>query len=122
MAITIIDIDDFNGEIVRDNTTYTIQDNNLLQNLTLSKTSLCGGKFTAGHSHKGLDEVYYFIKGNGIMRIDDEYTIVEPGKIILVPGGAFHQVINSDESHRLDFICVFQKYDRNDSSATYVTT
>lgn len=121
MAITIIDIDDFNGEIVRDNTTYTIQDNNLLQNLTLSKTSLRGGKFTAGHSHKGLDEVYYFINGNGIMRIDDEYTIVNPGKIILVPGGAFHQVINSDDSQQLDFICVFQKYDRNDSSATYVT-
>ena len=32
MAITVIDIDTFNGEIVRDNATYTIQDNNLLQN------------------------------------------------------------------------------------------
>jgi mannose-6-phosphate isomerase-like protein (cupin superfamily) len=119
MAITTLNIDNFGGELVRDNPTYTIRDDNSLNNLTVSKTSLCGSKFTAGHSHKGLDEVYYFIKGNGIMRIDNEYTIVKSGDIVLVPGGAFHQVINSHESQKLDFICVFQKYDRNDSSATY---
>ena len=105
--------------VIRNNEVYYIQDNNILANLTLSKTTLHPNKHTKGHKHDGLDEVYHFISGNGIMRINDDFTIVEPGDIILVPGGDFHQVINSSSSSSMEFICIFQKYDRDENTASY---
>jgi len=110
-----------NNNIVRKNDVYVIEDNDFLNNLTLSKTTLRQERYTSGHKHDGLDEAYYFISGDGIMRINDDYTIIEPGDIVLVPGGDFHQVINTSKTKELIFICVFQKYDREDLSATTYT-
>ena len=103
----IYDQHDIGGEIVKDNETYLLKDNKTLNNLVLSSTKLYRGMATRGHNHVGQEEVYFFIQGTGIMLVGDEKFRVGVGSVVLIPDGAFHQVINDGEMH-LVFNCVFQ--------------
>lgn len=98
---------DIGGEIVKDNETYLLKDNKTLNNLVLSSTKLYRGQATRGHHHVGQEEVYFFVQGTGMMIVGEEKFRVNAGDIILIPDGAFHQVINDGEQH-LTFNCVFQ--------------
>ena len=97
---------DIGGEIVKDNETYLLKDNKTLKNLVLSSTCLYRGQMTRGYSHAGQEEVYIFVRGTGIMMVDDEKFRVTGGDIILIPDGAFHRVINDGDMDLL-FNCVF---------------
>ena len=114
-----VNIKDVGGKITKDNATYILQDNNLLKNLTLSSTFLKPHQSTRGHSHADLEEVYFFTKGIGIMTLGEESFPVEQNDIVLIPSGQFHRVIN-DTDEMLEFVCVFQKYDRSSDTAKYV--
>jgi oxalate decarboxylase/phosphoglucose isomerase-like protein (cupin superfamily) len=94
------------GDIVKDNETYLLKDNKTLKNLVLSSTCLYRGQMTRGHSHAGQEEVYFFVKGTGMMMVDEEKFRVEQGDVVLIPDGAFHRVINDGEMN-LVFNCVF---------------
>ena len=109
---------DIKGDIVKDNDTYTLIDNNHLQNLTLSKTILKPGQETRGHSHENQEEVYFF-HGYGKMQLGEKTFGVSPGSIVLIPKGTFHKVINHHTNHACMFICVFEKYDRISDTANY---
>lgn len=104
----------FGGRLVRDSDVYQVKDDERLQNLIVSKTTLNPLKQTSGHSHDGLDEVYVFTGSpgqRGEMIVGEERFKVAPGMIILVPQGLFHQVINTEKTP-LEFIAIFQRYDR----------
>ena len=92
--------------IIKQNKTYTVIDNTeLLNNLVVSKTILHPTKETTGHSHKGQEEVYYFVNGNGTMELDDKTINVYPGDVVLIEDGVFHRV--HAENHGCYFVCVF---------------
>tara|TARA_R110000787_G_scaffold219526_1_gene328235 strand:- start:23 stop:418 length:396 start_codon:yes stop_codon:yes gene_type:complete len=110
--------DHIGGEVTKDNSTYILQDNNLLDNLTLSKTTLKPMQCTGGHSHDDLEEVYFFMKGRGRMQLGDETFEVKAEDIILIPQGKFHKVYN-DMHIPMEFVCVFEKYDRDSDVAKY---
>jgi len=99
-------IDDIGGDIVKDNETYLLKDNKLLNNLVVSSTLLHPFKQTNGHNHSGHEEVYIFVHGFGEMEIDDEKFYVKPNDVVLIPDGAFHRVKNI-QSEPLYFVCVF---------------
>lgn len=102
-------INDIGGSVVKQDDRYVVTDNNFLNNLVLSSTDLNPGKQTSGHRHAGQEEVYFFVRGSGKMVIDgdsyEEFPVKE-GDIILIPDGAFHQVINNGKEN-LYFVCVF---------------
>lgn len=98
---------DIGGEVVKDNETYLLKDNKTLNNLVLSSTKLYRGQATRGHKHDNQEEVYFFVQGTGVIIVDQEKFRVSAGDIILIPDGAFHQVINDGEQN-LTFNCVFQ--------------
>ena len=104
--------EDIAGEIIRDTEVYQVIDNKFLNNLTLSKTILYPTQKTSGHGHEGLEEVYFFKTGTGIMKLDDAEFPVMAGDIVLIPAGAFHQVFNNMADEDLEFVCVFQSYTR----------
>jgi mannose-6-phosphate isomerase-like protein (cupin superfamily) len=103
--------------IVKNDSRYIVKDNTKLKNLVLSSTELNAGKATSGHAHKGQEEIYFFINGSGEMIVGDERFPVEEGDVVLIPDGAFHQVINTQKPPRagsrvptdntLVFNCVF---------------
>ena len=94
------------GEIVKDNETYLLRDNKLLNYLVVSSTLLLPGKETRGHSHDGQEEVYFFHYGHGEMTLGDETFPVTGGETVLIPDGVFHKVKNTEE-YPLYFVCVF---------------
>ena len=99
-------IKDIDGEIIKDNDTYLLRDNKTLNNLILSSTRLKPKKETTGHSHKGKEEVYYFVEGEGVMVLRYDMFEVKEGDVVLIPDGAFHQVKNPTDKD-LYFVCVF---------------
>lgn len=107
------------GEIVKDNETYTLEDNNALDHLTLSKTTLKPGMSTRGHSHEDQEEVYFFERGRATMIVGEESHAVIPGSIVLIPKGHFHRVINMSSTDDCEFVCVFEKYNRKGDAAIY---
>tara|TARA_B100001250_G_C19384885_1_gene607865 strand:- start:17 stop:346 length:330 start_codon:yes stop_codon:yes gene_type:complete len=103
MKLNILDI---GGSIVKEDDRYTVKDNSSLNNLIVSSTDLKPGKSTSGHAHPGQEEVYNFVRGSGIMKVDDEVFDVSEGDMILIEDGQFHQVINNSDDN-LYFVCVF---------------
>jgi mannose-6-phosphate isomerase-like protein (cupin superfamily) len=100
-------IKDIGGEIIKDNETYLLKDNTVLKNLILSSTLLRPKKETRGHSHKGKEEIYFFVSGHGEMTLNSRSFVVSEGDVVLIPDGAFHQVRN-DTLENLYFVCVFE--------------
>ena len=103
---TKLTIHDVGGKVVKENETYLLKDNKELNNLVISSTLLHPGKETTGHIHEGQEEIYLFIRGSGIMKIDDKMSVVKAGDVKLIYDGAFHKVIN-DNNEELYFVCVF---------------
>jgi len=100
---------DIGGKVVKEDDRYIVKDNDFLKNLILSSTELNPGKQTSGHRHAGQEEVYIFVNGSGNMIVDgDSYDQfdVTAGDVILIPDGAFHQVINTSNEN-LYFVCIF---------------
>ncbi len=114
-----VKLTEIKGEIVKDNDTYTLEDNNFLEHLTLSTTYLKPGQATRGHSHENQEEVYTFTRGNATMVIGDIEHDALPGDTFLIKKGKFHRVINKSEIEPCAFTCVFEKYDRSGDEAKY---
>jgi len=114
-----VKLQDVQGEVVKDNDTYLLIDNNYLSNLTYSSTMLKPGQRTNGHSHENQEEVYIFTQGEALMQIDDEYYHARQDDVFLIKAGEFHRVFNKSEQLCCSFTCIFQKYDREGEAAVY---
>ena len=100
-------IKNIGGQIVKDNETYLLKDNTVLNNLILSSTLLRPQKKTRGHSHEDKEEIYFFVSGRGEMTLNSRSFVVSEGDVVLIPNGAFHRVRNHS-SEDLYFVCVFE--------------
>ena len=100
-------IKNIGGTVTRDTNTYIVTDNNELDNLVLSSTLLYPNKSTTGHKHDGQEEVYFFIRGTGMMELGDETFPIQAGDVITISDGVFHRVFNDDNLLDLYFVCVF---------------
>ena len=103
---TKLTIHDIGGEVVKENETYLLKDNKLLNGLVVRSTLLNPFKQTTGHNHSGQEEVYFFVTGEGRMLLDDDEFEVKAGDVVLIPDGAFHRVYN-DSGEPFYFVCVF---------------
>jgi len=95
------------GHIVKDNEQYKVIDNTNLKNLTLSTTSLKPNQKTNGHSHEGIEEIYTFLSGEGIIEIDGMEYYAEAAKSFTIKDGVHHQVFNKSSHEDLVFVCAF---------------
>jgi|TARA_B110000858_G_C17542968_1_gene354417 mannose-6-phosphate isomerase-like protein (cupin superfamily) len=101
----LININDIGGSITKEDERYVVKDNNLLKNLVVSSTDLKPLKSTSGHEHKGQEEVYFFVKGNGRMELDGKEINVDVGDTVLIEDGVFHRVHAGSKG--CYFVCVF---------------
>lgn len=101
-----VDIKDIGGKVIKDNATYLLKDNAFGNNLVLSSTFLRANQQTNGHTHKGQEEVYMFIDGEGEMEIDQKRFNVKAGDVVCIEDGEFHKVYNTGHLG-LYFVCVF---------------
>ena len=101
-----VDIKDIGGKVIKDNATYLLKDNAFGNNLVLSSTFLRANQQTNGHTHKGQEEVYMFIDGEGEMEIDQKRFDVTAGDVVCIEDGECHKVYNTGHSG-LYCVCVF---------------
>ena len=101
-----VTVKDIGGDVIKDNDQYLLKDNKFGDKLILSSTFLRANQSTNGHEHKGQEEVYFFVDGQGQMEIDDNKFDVKAGDVICIEDGEFHRVHNTGH-YGLYFVCVF---------------
>jgi mannose-6-phosphate isomerase-like protein (cupin superfamily) len=98
---------ELSGKVIKNNDTYRLVDNRVLNNLTVSTTRLKQGHITGGHSHDHQEEVYIFLSGKGEMILGDQTIPVEGGDVVVVPINTHHQV-TALNGFAVYFMCVFE--------------
>lgn len=53
------------------------------------------GKTHKAHSHKTMEEIFYFTEGEGEVRVGEEIETVGPGDRVIVPATLEHQIKNT---------------------------
>jgi mannose-6-phosphate isomerase-like protein (cupin superfamily) len=63
------------------------------------------GDVSHPHKLKTSGEVYIILQGRGLMRIDNEQAVLEPGQAVYIPPGSM-QFIKNISDEELKFLCV----------------
>lgn len=71
------------------------------KSIQMNEGTLKGGCSTPGAVHTAT-EVYYIVKGEAILRIDDRKIDVAPGSVVYIPAGTFHGLDNKSQTE--DFV------------------
>ena len=67
-----------------------------------------GAKF-AWHTHEGMNEVMYVLKGQGTVRDEDGTYPYTVGDVFVFDAGIFHEIENlSNEEHEYIFVRVYE--------------
>jgi len=62
---------------------------------SLAEEILPAGASVTPHHHEVIEEIYYVIEGEGMMRIDDEEREVEAGDAVYIPRFSRHTLTNT---------------------------
>ena len=82
-------------EVLRD--TYYLIDRKAgpSKRLTCGHTTIYPTGTTTGHAHEDMEEIYYFISGEGLMVVGEDRFPVKAGDACYVPPGAYHTTIQT---------------------------
>ena len=80
---------------------------------TTGDVGVPAGAGTDRHYHKASEEFYFMLEGEAQMEIDGETCSVGPGDGILIPPGAWHQIIAKSRARFL--CCCAPPYDHADT-------
>ncbi|MCG3161451.1 MAG: hypothetical protein JMDDDDMK_02634 [Acidobacteria bacterium] len=73
---------------------------------SLAEETLPPGASVTPHHHEVIEEIYYIIEGEGVMKIDDEECEVGAGDAIYIPRFARHTLTNTGAGPmRLLLVC-----------------
>jgi len=61
-------------------------------NLSLAQATIQPGRTTYWHRHGTSEEIYYVLRGEGLLEIEAERHEVGPGDAYLIPPGAEHRI------------------------------
>ncbi|BCM91121.1 hypothetical protein IAD21_02985 [Abditibacteriota bacterium] len=78
--------------------------NSVLLNGSLAHASLEVGQKTARHFHPKAEEIYFILKGRGLMEVDGEKAELGEGDAVAISSGAKHQ-IEALGDEKLEFLC-----------------
>ena len=73
---------------------------------SLAEATLAPGQGTQRHYHRLAEEIYLILDGGGRMEVDGETADVAAGEAILIPPGAWHELVAGPDGVRLLCCCV----------------
>ncbi|MGL6279364.1 MAG: cupin domain-containing protein [Gaiella sp.] len=73
---------------------------------SLAEATLGPAQGTQRHYHRLAEEIYLIVEGGGRMEVDGVVADVAPGDAILIPPGAWHELVAGDDGVRLLCCCV----------------
>lgn len=79
--------------------------NSAATNQSLAEATLLPGAETEEHYHPQTEEIYYVLRGRGLMSVEGERREVGPGDAILIPPGTRHTIRNIGGRESLVFLC-----------------
>ena len=91
---------------------FTTKDGSTIRELhhtaaqSLAEATLGPGQATQRHYHARTEEIYLLTGGGGRLEVDGEERDVAPGDAVLIPPGAWHQLVAGTEGARLLCMCV----------------
>lgn len=66
-------------------------------NQSLAEATVPAGADTIEHHHRASEEIYYFTRGSGRMRLGDEEFAVRAGDCVVIAPGTRHKLWAEDE-------------------------
>ncbi len=89
---------------------------------SLAEATLLPGSETAGHVHARTEEIYYILRGRGVMTVGAARREVGPGDGILIPPGARHSIENPGAEALVFLCCCAPPYSHEDTVLDPITT
>lgn len=75
------------------------------RNQSLAEATVPPRGQTAEHFHKATEEIYFFTRGAGRMRLGEEEQDVRTGDCVVIPPGTRHKLWNDSEEDPLVLLC-----------------
>lgn len=88
------------------------------QNQSLAEASVKPGEETAEHYHPRSEELYYFVAGEGRMRLDRDEGPVTAGDCVVIPPGTPHKLWNTGAGPLVLLCCCAPAYSHADTVMT----
>lgn len=88
------------------------------QNQSLAEATVPPGGETTEHFHRTSEEIYYFVSGEGRMRLGEEEDAVEPGDAVVIPPGTRHKLWNPGTEPLVLLCCSSPPYHDEDTVLT----
>lgn len=85
---------------------------------SLAEASLEPGGETAEHFHPRAEELYYFVTGQGRMRLGAEESDVVAGDCVAIPPGTPHKLWNTGVGRLVLMCCCAPAYSHDDTVMT----
>lgn len=73
---------------------------------SLAEASLAPGQATERHYHRRSEEIYLVVEGGGRLRVGDDERAVVAGDAVLIPPGAWHDIVGGGQGVRFLCLCV----------------
>ncbi len=100
---------------------FTTKDGSTIRELhhtvaqSLAEATLEPGEATERHQHRLSEEIYFVLKGSGLMEVDGDAQHVRPGDAVLIPAGAWHTLENDGNSELRILCCCAPAYSHDDT-------
>jgi mannose-6-phosphate isomerase-like protein (cupin superfamily) len=89
--------------------------NSCIQNQSLAEARIEPGCCTVPHYHPRAEEIYYILRGHGLMKIEGEAREVARGDAIAIPPGATHTLCNTGTETLALLCCCAPCYENEDT-------
>ena len=100
---------------------FTTKDGSTIRELhhtaaqSLAEATLEPGEATERHYHRASEEIYFVVKGSGLMEVDGDSKHIRPGDAVLIPAGAWHTLENDGNSELRILCCCAPSYSHDDT-------
>jgi mannose-6-phosphate isomerase-like protein (cupin superfamily) len=88
------------------------------RNQSLAEATLEPGGETAEHYHPQAEELYYFVAGEGRLRLGEEEARVRAGECVVIVPGTPHKLWNTGPSRLVLLCCCAPPYSDDDTVMT----
>jgi len=85
------------------------------RNQSLAEATVPVGGETIPHYHVQAEELYFFQRGTGTLRLAGETREVRPGDCAVIPPGVEHQLVNTGEEDLVLLCCCAPAYSDEDT-------
>jgi len=89
--------------------------NSCIRHQSLAEATLPPGASTREHYHATSEEIYYVLRGRGLMHVAGEQREVGPLDAIALPPGVPHQLANTGKEPLVFLCCCAPPYEHDDT-------